>query len=84
MNTPTETQEQQGDRLFTRQEAAERLNVTLRFVTRCVQQRRIRYVRVGRMIRIPEEALTEYISSNTVEPRVPQRTSAALDELRAG
>ena len=56
-------------RLYTRQEAAEQLNVTVRFVTRCVQERRIRYVRVGRMVRIPETALDEYIASNTVPTR---------------
>jgi excisionase family DNA binding protein len=57
------------DRLYTRQEAAEHLNVTVRFVTRCVQERRIRYVRVGRMVRIPETALAEYIATNTVHTR---------------
>ena len=56
-------------RLYTRQEAAEKLNVTVRFVTRCVQERRIRYVRVGRMVRIPETALAEYVASNTVPTR---------------
>jgi excisionase family DNA binding protein len=60
--------------LFTRQEAAEYLNVTLRFVTRCVQERRIRYVRVGRMVRIPATALDEYVSSNTV-PSLDRRNA---------
>jgi excisionase family DNA binding protein len=73
-----------GDRLFTREQAAERLNVTPRFVTRCVQERRIRFVRVGRMVRIPEAALDEYIASNTVNPRVPQRIATTIDERRAG
>jgi excisionase family DNA binding protein len=83
MNEPTEQSDVKGDRLFTREEAAERLNVTLRFVTRCVQERRIRYVRVGRMIRIPEAALNEYIASRTVDPR-PQPVAAPFDERRAG
>ena len=56
-------------RMYTRQEAAERLNVTVRFVTRCVQERRIGYVRVGRMVRIPETALDEYIATNTVQAK---------------
>jgi hypothetical protein len=30
--------------------------------------RRIRYVKVGRHVRIPESALVEYIATNTVEP----------------
>ncbi len=55
------------DRLYTREEAAEVLNVTLRFVTRCVQERRIRYVRVGRMVRIPESALSQYVLEHSVE-----------------
>ena len=56
------------DPLYTREEAAEILNVTLRFVTRCVQERRIRYIRVGRMVRIPESALREYLSRGEVNP----------------
>jgi excisionase family DNA binding protein len=54
------------DRLYTREEAAEVLNVTLRFVTRCVQERRIRYVRIGRMVRIPESALEDYLRTSNV------------------
>ena len=54
-----------GDPLYTRQEAADYLNVTLRFVTRCIQERRIRYVRVGRLVRIPESALSAYVELNT-------------------
>ena len=54
------------EHLFTRDEAAEYLNVTTRFVTRCVQERRIRHVRIGRMVRIPESALVEYLASNSV------------------
>ena len=54
------------DRLLTRQEAADRLNVPLRFVTRCVQERRIRYVRIGRMVRIPETAIQDYFDRNMI------------------
>ena len=61
--------EPEADHLLTRQEAADRLNVTPRFVTRCVQERRIRYVRVGRMVRIPESAIAEYVQANTVSTR---------------
>jgi excisionase family DNA binding protein len=57
------------DRLYTREEAAEVLNVTLRFVTRCVQERRIRYVRVGRMVRIPASSLADYLSENAVSTK---------------
>jgi excisionase family DNA binding protein len=54
------------DRLYTREEAAEVLNVTLRFVTRCVQERRIRYVRVGKMVRIPATSIDEFLRLNSV------------------
>ena len=57
------------ERLLTRKEAADALNVTLRFVTRCVQERRIRYVRVGRMVRIPESAIREYLDQHSVAAR---------------
>ena len=56
------------NRLLTRQEAADYLNVNLRFITRCVQERRIGYVRVGRMVRIPLTAITEYVESSAVPP----------------
>jgi excisionase family DNA binding protein len=47
------------ERLYTKAEAAEALNVSPRFMERCVVERRIRFVRVGRHIRIPASALTE-------------------------
>lgn len=57
------------ERLLTREEVADAMSVTLRFVTRCVQERRIRYVRVGRMVRIPESAILEYLHHNSVPAR---------------
>ena len=54
------------ERLYTKDEAAAALNVSLRFVERCITQRRIRFVRVGRHIRIPESALVELIDLGTV------------------
>jgi excisionase family DNA binding protein len=56
----------EDETLLTRQEAAEHHNVTLRFVKSCVEERRIRYMRVGRMVDIPATAIAEYVSSNTV------------------
>jgi excisionase family DNA binding protein len=56
------------ERLLTKAEAAEVLNVTLRFVNRCVVERRVRFVRVGRHIRIPASALDEFIAEQTVPP----------------
>jgi excisionase family DNA binding protein len=55
----------EDETLLTRHEAAEYLNVTLRCVTRCAQERRIQYMRVGHKVRIPATAINEYISWNT-------------------
>ncbi len=49
------------EKLYTKSEAAEQLNVPVRFVERCVSQRRVRFIRVGRYIRIPESAITELL-----------------------
>jgi excisionase family DNA binding protein len=56
------------ERLYTKMEAAEALNVSPRFMDRCVVERRIRFVRVGRHIRIPASALTEFVDRRTVQP----------------
>jgi excisionase family DNA binding protein len=60
------------DRLLDYQEAAELLGTWAksgpRFPRRLVEERRIRFVRVGRYIRIPESAIREYIDRRTVEP----------------
>ena len=57
------------DRLLTKNEAADRLNVSPRFIERCIVQRRIRYVRIGRFIRIPESAIDEFVDAGTVDVR---------------
>ncbi len=46
-----------ADRLLTVAEAADVLSTTERFPRRLIEQRRIRFVRVGRHVRIPESAL---------------------------
>jgi excisionase family DNA binding protein len=60
------------DRLLTYAESAERLGTWstsgTRFPRRLVEERRIRFVRVGRYIRIPESAIREFIAASTVEP----------------
>lgn len=56
------------DRLLTVEQAAERLETTPRFPRRLIAERRIRFVRVGRFVRIPESALAEFIAAGTVEP----------------
>ena len=64
---------QRSERLLTCQEAADRLGTTERFPRRLVAERRIRFVRVGRHVRIPEGAVEELIQAGTVEPIVRRR-----------
>lgn len=56
------------DRYLSVDQVAELLGTTARFPRRLIEERRIRYVKVGRYVRIPESALHEYIASRTVEP----------------
>jgi excisionase family DNA binding protein len=57
-----------AERLLTVAEAATVLSTTERFPRRLIEQRRIRFVRVGRHVRIPESALQEFIEAGLVEP----------------
>lgn len=56
-------------------EAAEVLETSVQFPRKLIAQRRIRFVRVGRLVRIPESAVREYIETRTVEPVVRRRGS---------
>jgi excisionase family DNA binding protein len=60
--------------LLTVQEAGEMLNTGERFPRRLIAERRIRFVRVGLHVRIPESAVADYVAAQTVEairsPRV--------------
>jgi len=56
------------ERLLTVGQAAELLGTSERFPRRLIAERRIRYVRVGRHVRIPESALVEFIAAGVVEP----------------
>lgn len=49
----------------------------VRFPRRLIAERRIRFVRVGSLVRIPESALIEYIDAQTVEPIVGRKTRRA-------
>jgi excisionase family DNA binding protein len=55
-------------RLLTVEQVAEVLGTTPRFPRRLIEERRIRFVRVGRHVRIPDDALADYIEAGTVEP----------------
>jgi excisionase family DNA binding protein len=56
------------DRLLTVAEAAQLLSTSERFPRRLIEQRRIRFVRIGRHVRIPESALREFIAAGLIEP----------------
>ena len=66
-----------SDRLLTVAEAAERLRTSDRFPRRLISERRIRFVRVGRHVRIPESALQEFIAAGLVEPIRTKKRRAA-------
>lgn len=50
--------------------AAVRLGVSVRFVRRLVDQRRIPFVKLGKFIRFEPEALDEWVRAQRVEPVV--------------
>ena len=49
-------------------EAAAALGTTSRFPRRLIAERRIRFVRIGRHVRIPASAVEDYVNAGTVEP----------------
>lgn len=57
-----------SERLLTVAEAAAYLNTSQRFPRRLIAERRIRFVKLGRFVRIPESALREFVSAGLVEP----------------
>ncbi|MFD4373335.1 excisionase family DNA-binding protein [Streptomyces sp. NPDC058486] len=66
------------DRLLTVDEAAERLGTGVRFIRRLIQERRIRYVKLGKHVRIPESVLAAYVDERTVEPVRSRRPGFGL------
>ncbi|MEU0740702.1 helix-turn-helix domain-containing protein [Streptomyces sp. NPDC006134] len=62
------------DRYLSVDQVAELLGTSVRFPRRLVEERRIRYVKVGRHVRIPASALEEFIASRMVEPLRRPRT----------
>ena len=57
------------ERLLTKAEAAEALSVSVRFVERCVLERRIRYVKLGKFVRIPEGGVADFIEAGEMPER---------------
>jgi excisionase family DNA binding protein len=60
------------DPLLTVEEAAELLGTGPRFPRRLIAERRIRYVKVGRHVRIEQSALIAFVNAHAVEPRKAQ------------
>jgi excisionase family DNA binding protein len=59
--------------LLTVGQVAELLGTTERFPRRLIAERRIRFVRIGRHVRIPESALREFVAAGVVEPVTAHR-----------
>jgi len=57
-----------ASKLYTVEEAAERMNTTVRFVRRLIAERRIAFVRLGRHVRVAEADLDAFIKAGRVEP----------------
>jgi excisionase family DNA binding protein len=51
------------------EEAAERLNVSLRFIRRLCHERRVPYTRVGKFVRFDVDELEAWIATRRVVPR---------------
>ena len=65
------------ERLLTVSEVADLLGTSERFPRRLIAERRIRFVRVGRHVRIPVSALRDFISAGLVEPVIRSRRGSA-------
>ncbi len=63
----SDSDQEMSERLLTVAEAADQLRTSERFPRRLIAERRIRFVRVGRHVRIPESALREFIAAGLVD-----------------
>ena len=68
---------QQVEQLLTVAQVAELLGTTERFPRRLITERRIRFVHVGRHVRIPVSAVGEFIAAGMVEPLTIHRRRRA-------
>jgi excisionase family DNA binding protein len=57
-----------AERLLKPEEAAERLNVSLRFIRRLCHERRLPYTKVGKFVRFDAYELEAWITAQRVEP----------------
>jgi excisionase family DNA binding protein len=59
------------EKMLTVAEAALVLGTTPRFPRRLIAERRIRFVRMGKYVRIPESAVAEYVEAGMVAASRP-------------
>ncbi|MBQ1027649.1 MULTISPECIES: helix-turn-helix domain-containing protein [unclassified Micromonospora] len=69
------------DELLTADEVAARLKATPRFVRRLVAERRIAFVKVGRLVRFEASAVAAYIETNRVVPMTRAQLRDYLGEV---
>lgn len=63
------------EQLLSVEEAAAVFGTSVRFPRRLIAERRIRFVHVGRHVRIPASAVAEFIEAGTVQPITLDRAS---------
>jgi excisionase family DNA binding protein len=68
--------------LLTIEQAADRINMSTRFVRRLISERRIAFHRLGRSVRIDPGDLVAHITAGRVEPIT--RASVWNDLMRVG
>ena len=66
------------NKLLTVSEVAEVFNTPERFVRRLIAERRITVVHLGRLVRIPESAIVEFIQAGTALPLSTHSTGRHL------
>lgn len=64
--------------------AAEQLGTTPRFVRRLVAERRIRFVKLGRHVRIDTTDLDAYVAAGRVEPKIQEGSNHRAAEAEPG
>ncbi|HEX9353614.1 MAG TPA: excisionase family DNA-binding protein [Streptosporangiaceae bacterium] len=67
------TTDKRVEQLLTVAQVAELLGTSERFPRRLIAERRIRFVRLGRHVRISESALADFIAAGLVEPVIRGR-----------
>ena len=66
------TREKKQDKLITVEAAADRMGTSVRFVRRLIAERRIEFIKLGRLVRIAESDIDAFIEAG----RMPAITSS--------